>query len=134
MCVCVWIGRNRIQFNLPTMIEWLWVLLPPSLKDLPALIKTEIVLLYLGVVHNLGVFLDSQFLLNEAFAQFQLVYQLHPFMDWEANHHLIPLFKQLCLGHLICSLLQCALYETALEEHLEATDGPKCNGTVMGKL
>lgn len=33
-----------------------------------------------------------------------------------------------CHSHILVGLLQCASYRAAVEEHLEATAGPKCSG------
>lgn len=70
-------GDNHLQLN-PTKTNWLWVFEPPRSGDIP----DGVALSYWRVVHNFGVILNSQLLLDEqltavarkSFAQFHLVH------------------------------------------------------------
>lgn len=66
----------------------MWLFGTPRSGDLTL---DVVVPLHSRMVHNLGVFLDSQLLnrqvatvARKAFGQFNLVLQLHSFLDWDA--------------------------------------------------
>lgn len=104
-------GRKKLRLNL--MLEWPWVLRPPGAPDLLSLTQKGVILLHLGLLHNLGYFWTHSSCLKDSVAEClstdDFVYQLHPFLDPEV---LLMITHDVC--HLMEGLLQCALCGAAL--------------------
>lgn len=62
--VRVWMRNNRLQHNLGKT-EWLWVLGITGSRTMPSLVLDRIALPQTDLVHNLGVLLDFQILLEK---------------------------------------------------------------------
>lgn len=83
------------------------------------------------LMHNLGIFLDSQLTAWRACGscgQEGLCKDIYYSVTVEPFPQLGGLSdRHLCLGHFMFGLLQSALYGSVLEDHLEATTGLKCS-------
>lgn len=129
--VGAWMGCNGLQLN-PCNMEWLWVLGLSSIKVFffPSLILDGVALSQMDPIWasfwTQGSCLEEQVasVARRAFMNIQVVYQLHPFLDWKTLFIVIHVPMAPHLATVMCSTKGCPW------RAFQSFNGTECNCTI----